>query len=127
MNNPQMYDYIENKSIKKYVTVGQTVYAIPQNNIARAVDGSKYNNILELKVTRVGNKYFYLDGILERSDYKFGADCGYIRDISNYCSCYHIYLTKNDLDTQIFLDTVVHMKNREFKNSLIEMINKVIR
>lgn len=87
-------------NIKDIVTVGQTVYVLPVNNLAR------YDNqqgtpieerIKEDVVTKVGNKYFYLENT-GAGEMKFGiGHHNTLMDISDYSANYHVYLDKQEI------------------------------
>jgi len=95
MNKYGYYDHIDEGAIKDFVSVGQLIYLVPDGNSARYIKDDIYNHVKEMKVSKVGRKYFHLEG----DDFnKYGSRRGYISDISNYSAECFIFLSKKDLE-----------------------------
>lgn len=74
--------------MKNEITVGMKLYLDPVNNEAR------YGNdkILEVEVTKVGRKYFYVEPLTEN---KFSLDT--LEEVSDYAEDYKVYFTEQEI------------------------------
>lgn len=71
--------------------VGDIVFLKKVNNLARGEDNIE-KLIIETKISKIGSKYFYIEGF-EKTKFSFEE----MRDVSEYCACYEVYLNKQDI------------------------------
>lgn len=75
---------------KEKLKVGMNVWIKTTGNKARY--GTE---VYEAKVTKVGNKYFYLSGLeCDKFDFEFGVEK------TDYCKNYKVYLTKQEISDE---------------------------
>ncbi len=98
----------------KNLKVGMTVYVRPTgSNNTRYIKGNTLDYVKETKISKIGRKYFYLEGYNE----KFSLDT------LEYDSEHHFdlkaYLDKQDIEDEIEIDkleTKIRNKFRQFGN-----------
>lgn len=88
----RIYYELEGISPKKYAKVGQHVYIIPAGNMTRGLKGSLLNHATEGIIKSIGNKLITLE-----NGNKFVAECGYIRENSNYSNS-NLILSDDDFE-----------------------------
>ncbi len=108
--------------------VGQKVYVKKMGNAASHVNSE--NLISEETVSKVGNKYIYLDGF-ERSKfgYHFRSE---LVDISDYSPQYQIYRSKQEIEDEITITNlseeirVIFQGYGACKNYTIDQLRRII-
>lgn len=78
--------------------VGDTVYLVPINDMARHRKGGILDNITEATIKKIGRKYFYLDGY-QYDSYKF--DFKSMVNVTNYCASWQVYLSMDDIKNEV--------------------------
>lgn len=85
------------------ISVGQTICLKPVGNMTRHLNGNILDAIREVKVTKVGRKYFYTDRFNNK---KFSLE--EMRDVSEYSAEWKVYLSKQDIIDEIECDKLAY-------------------
>ena len=106
--------------------VGDTIFLKKVNNLARGVDDVK-KLIIETKISKIGSKYFYVDEF-DKTKFSFEE----MRDVSDYCACYEVYLNKQDIYDEYEINDLKFKIRARFnygvnKNENLEILRQICK